>query len=787
MKFIAPFVFILIISFIFFYKVISNGYVPLPADALVGAHVPWTEMKWEEYPTGIPIKNLEITDAFSQFYPWRQLVGDHWRNAKIPLWNHYMFSGAPFLASLHSSSLYPLNILYVLFDDITSWTLLVYLQILLSGIFMFLFLREFALKIAPALFGAIVFSYSGYMISWLEFATGGHAGLWLPFLLWCSLKYTKHRSPLALILIPLAFFCVYTAGDFQVPMYVTITYITFCVYISYKNLRTMVHLLVAFVLGVLLSLPQLLPTLELYLRSVRMGDPYIKEYFFGLMHWGKFTNFIWPDFYGNVVTGNYWGQYGFHEYMGFVGVTTLVILIVQLFIPNKSSYERYFWSVLFVSLLFLFPTPIAFIPYTFHVPGFGTSSASRILFLLGFCSAVIAAFGVQDFHQKIKKAYVSLGILTVISLFVAFVLSYAKFLSIYKISVFTVDETKIQIALKNMIPATIIILTLGLAFLLTTKLKKRQVLPYVLLFFVTVEMLWFSLKNTPFSPREFVFPDTKVTTFLSEASMETPGRVSGGIPLNLFMPYRVASVEGYDSLYPTTNSEWFSLVNSKSLDALSGRYGQVHDYSSNLLPYANVRYIVDYKKNQYGGISEDGNLYPGNTDDTYVSVFADNRISVYENIKSYPRVWVSRNIIKAHTKEDYIDVLVDKSTDPKIILDTELPHLEDIPISYRLSDYTLGYNEITFTLWSSEDGYAFHSNSYDPGWKLFIDNTEKKLYQANYIFQSFPVTSGVHEIKMIYEPDSFKVGINISALSAVFLIGWYSVLKAKSRYKLQNK
>ena len=82
-----PFLVIFFISLIFFYPVLFQKRIPLPTDALVGAHIPWTETVWEGYPAGVPIKNQEITDAISQFYPWRSLAAEFWRVGKVPLWN----------------------------------------------------------------------------------------------------------------------------------------------------------------------------------------------------------------------------------------------------------------------------------------------------------------------------------------------------------------------------------------------------------------------------------------------------------------------------------------------------------------------------------------------------------------------------------------------------------------------------------------------------------------------------------------------------------------------------
>src|SRR4030042_4876397 len=254
-----PLAAILLVSLIFFYPVWLRGRIPLPLDALVGAHTPWVEVEWEGYPAGVPIKNLEITDAISQFYPWRSLVGEFWRNGKYPLWNFYMFNGTPFLATLHSSALYPLNALYLFLSDANAWTSLVYLQILLSVIFMYLFLRENNLNKIPSIFGAVAFSFSGYMISWLEFATGGHAGLWLPFLFFIEKRVFERKKVIYFISIPLIFFFIFTAGVFQVPIYIVITYILYSVYKYFHDnkhsVRGLVYSVLALLLGILISSP----------------------------------------------------------------------------------------------------------------------------------------------------------------------------------------------------------------------------------------------------------------------------------------------------------------------------------------------------------------------------------------------------------------------------------------------------------------------------------------------------------------------------------------------------
>src|SRR3972149_5131834 len=700
---------ILLLDLIFFYPVIFQNKIPLPVDALVGAHVPWTEVKWEGFPAGVPIKNQEITDSISQFFPWRSLVGEFWRAGKPPLWNQYMLSGAPLLASWHSASLYPLNVIYLLFSDTNSWTILIFLQIFLSGVFMYIFLYHLNLSKLASFFGSIAFSFSGYMIAWLEFATGGHAGLWLPLLLFVELQLFETKQIKWLIFSSLVFFFIFTAGDFQVPFYITITYILFGLYLSFRKrsnisrFKNIGLLFSGLFFGLLLSLPQLLPTIELYLKSVRVADPYIKEYFYGIMHWEKIVNFIWPDFFGNVVTRNYWGKFGYHEYLSFVGTVTLAFVIFSFF-RRKGRIENFFWILLFISLVFLFPTPFAFLPYKLSIPALGTSSASRIIFLVDFCLATLGAFGFNKFQETNDKN------------------------------------------------------------ILVT----------------SFELLHFAWKNTPFSNREFVFPTTRIIEFLQK--QQKPFRIAGGIPLNLFMPYQISSAEGYDPLYPARNSEWYSLVNSDSLDALSGRYGLIHRFDSKLIDQANVKYVIDYKKDANKNMSDTGAYEVGIDPEKYKEVYSEGRIKVFENLDVLPRIWITTIYTVAKDNKELMAKLVNKSNPGKHIVLEKKPDivLEDKNVSYELTDFNQKMNKISFNVDVSDDALLFLSESFDQGWTLKIDNSSQEILRANYIFQATPITKGKHFIQFTYRTRSYYFGLIVSFMSVLFLAGFMTFRKRSS-------
>ncbi|OGM72870.1 hypothetical protein A3H21_03010 [Candidatus Woesebacteria bacterium RIFCSPLOWO2_12_FULL_42_8] len=724
----------LLVCFVFYFPVFFQNKVALPVDALVGAHLPWTEVNWPGYPTGVPIKNLEITDAISQFYPWRSLAGEFWRNLTAPLWNPYILNGTPFLATLHSASLYPLNVVYLLFGNIDSWNILVMSQTFLAAIFTYLLLKKLNLDRKACFLGAVAFAFSGYMIAWLEFATGPHAGLWLPLLLYFLLVLKEKKS--ALIPISVIVFFVFSAGDFQVPLYVAAIYFCFSLYISRES-SFLLRSVFAFIVGLLLSAVQLLPTLELFANSIRGDDPYISDYFYGILHWEKIVNFIWPDFFGNVVTGNYWGKFGFHEYMGFVGVVALIFVLFSLF-TRKQKYEKFFVMTLIVTLLFLFPFPTALLPYKLKLPGLSTSSASRLLFVADFCLSVLAAYGLTKWirikKQSLNKIVTTLLILTVVVGVMVIVLAKVQ----------SEQAKNLAVALKNMIPATFVLITV---FVFS---RNKKIGVYLFIFLAVCEMLWYARKNTPFSPRQFVFPQTQTTKFLQENLSEY--RFVSGIPLNLHMPYKLNSPEGYDPIYPRANAQWLSLVNFSNKENLSRRYGIVHYFDSEFLDYAGVKYVLDYRKNQYGAPAEKGDYAKGIETNRYKEVFKEGRLSIFENMNVLPKIWITP---KFEFKDDQL-ILVPQQD-----------------VVFEVTDFKQGLNEMEFNISTNKNGYLFLSETFYPGWRALVDGIEVEIKKADDLFQSVEIQQGNHSVDFQYYPNSFKIGKYLFIFGALLIFLYY--------------
>ena len=74
------------------------------------------------------------------------------------------------------------------------------------------------------------------------------------------------------------------------------------------------------------------------------------------------------------------------------------------------------------------------------------------------------------------------------------------------------------------------------------------------------------------------------------------------------------------------------------------------------------------------------------------------------------------------------------------------------------------------------------SDSYYPGWKAYIDGQETEILPANINSRAVIVPAGNHKIEYVYTPTNIKIGLLVSFLSLVLVIGVFKFLKMKNFY-----
>ena len=71
---------------------------------------------------------------------------------------------------------------------------------------------------------------------------------------------------------------------------------------------------------------------------------------------------------------------------------------------------------------------------------------------------------------------------------------------------------------------------------------------------------------------------------------------------------------------------------------------------------------------------------------------------------------------------------------------------------------------------TSTVGLLFISDTWFPGWKVYVDDEEVEIHLANYAFRAVEIPEGKHTIKFVYQPRSFLDGLRVTMISIIVLI-----------------
>jgi hypothetical protein len=134
-------------------------------------------------------------DDFTQNYPLRAFVGSQIRHGHVPLYDPYIWSGAPLLGGWNAGAAYPLTLLFVVMPATAAWTLNLLATSWVASLGSFAFLRSSRLSPLPSFLGAFSFSFGGAMTAQVV-----HFGLvagvsWIPLALLALLRLSSPPGP----------------------------------------------------------------------------------------------------------------------------------------------------------------------------------------------------------------------------------------------------------------------------------------------------------------------------------------------------------------------------------------------------------------------------------------------------------------------------------------------------------------------------------------------------------------------------------------------------------------
>ncbi len=655
----------------------------------------------------------------------------------MPLWNPYQAGGYPFLASMGSSMFNPFEIILYILPSKYSWDVYMLFRLLFSGFFMYLYMRELKYSVTASLTSAIAYMFSAPMIIHVS-DIHPNPSMLFPMFFFIMEKLYQNQNKMTVIatsiVIALSVFSGFPEHVTMISLIGLAYFLLRCITGKEKFLKSFCNISLAFTLGIFTGLIVIIPFIEfLFLNGWTNHDPET-----GL----KAVN---PDQILYIFIPYFKGL--FYNY--YIGITPFLLIFMAFRRKEDNNIIYYFGILLFLLIGKIFGFPLinllGSLPILnmIHFP-FNTGQ------VLSFITSILAGAGMEHLYSgKIRSAsvYISILICMVITSLPC---------AIYPADIFN-SKVYYHIVIKF-----ILLLSALMTYLFLRHNHKRT----AIIFSVILSIEMFS-----FIPRERLkkldsFPEVPYIKFLKKEQVIHNCRsrvygIQGTLYPNVATAYQIDDLGFYLPLVINNFAKFFhKLVNA---DYFTGDFfpalRQNIDFKNNMLDMLNLEYLLLPRE-----------LYL--EDPRWKQVYAG-EVNIYRNIRVLPRVFTVHRAIFLKTDKETLEFLKQNTENLNkicVIYDEEIKEKPDFsPEGSEALIIRYDTDEVIIDASMKNPGFLVLNDMYYPGWKVFVDNKEEKIYRTNFLFRSVFLKEGNHKVRFIFFPYSYYTG-KIISLAVIYIL-----------------
>jgi hypothetical protein len=731
--------------FVFFYPILTQDAVNTSVDYL-GTLPPW-EYTVANHHAGNP----QLNDLALQIVPWAHQVREGWRSFHAPLWNPFSAAGYPLLASAQSSALSPLRLLGLPLSLAHAMSFEAAMKVLIALTFMFLWCRRRYSELASVC-GAVAFGFSTFVIVWLHFPLITTA-CFVPAVFY-ALDLLAERISYARFVFLAATGAVMLFGGHPETVshtaFFAALYVLWLVLVERVSPRIFLAIGGAAVVTLLLAAPFLAPFAEAVTKSKRYQElegrvetgevPHASPTAMALLVSPRFP----PAGHAEAISG----------FAGILGIAAWIALAVHVLAAKRwRSRELFFVLAALLCLGVILDWPL--VGDAFHLL-FSLAANARVRLLLVLLLAMLTAAAIDLVDRR--------------SLLVGIAGAAALIIAVYV----TMDH---ELGAAAMLPSVaVLVVATGAAVWRTGNPacpgETGLSVPHLALLVAVTFELWSATHDwNPVVSQQWMYPKTPLLRALDEAArtQKTPFRVVGNAAT--FFP-NVSALYGYEDVRahdPMTPGRYVGLLAHVVGYDPTEYFARWPEWEHPLLDYLNVRYVLT----SAGGELPYGfrQIYDG----------PDGRL--FENDEVLPRFFAVPNVVIEFRDAVYAQRLRDLSWKDMALLDelkVEVPQMHDdffkprpanAPVAKAdivratPTDYHL---HVTAPRWS----LVVSSVPWWPGWKVERNGTRVEPIRVNGAFLGFAVPPGELDVRVWYDPWTFRAGAIVAAATLAALVAY---------------
>ncbi len=735
---------------ILFPAVFLRGEMAVPGTILYEVD-PWRQDAPPDYR---PARNNVTLESLTQFVPWYTLTQETLRQGHWPLWNPLQYTGQPLLGNFQSAVLYPLHVLHVFLNVYVAMTIYALVKLWLCGFMAYVCGRGMGFSPGVSRFLSVAWMLSGFNIIWCYWPLPDVTA-WLPLFFLGTEFIVQRRFRRGFFISAVAAVLLLLAGHPE-------TAFAMCLMVGvYFFLRLGLEgrqrgslwqpVAVAgsvWVVALLVCAAQLAPFLEFLANSstfVGRADPEMEKFFIP----GKAFVALWVPRFCGATPDAYFASVRNSNYVSIVYAGIATWVGASLLFCGGPWRKRDGNRAIAVAVASLLSLLLAFglVPPLTGLPLF---SSMRGLYHVTFAMwglPLLAALGIERWTAKPRRLRQLLGSAPALLLIGAVVWG------LYAIDRPVLRMSDAQDYVLEQILVAVLLALLCLIVLALSCLWRRPRLCVALLTILLAGDLLYAARNfLPTAPRDQIFPETELTTFLQNQGH--PVRVSVGstpIATGVLSAYDLEQQWGYDGMFA----------------------GRFMTFSRELHPTAWERVEPLCSIELY--LHTPGTSAP-ETNEAFEYVDTISGVEVHRNRRALPRAFLVGQVRAVAGKEELFETLRSADFNYTRIALTEAPPEEALPCS--TSD-DLGAAVVTE--WDATHACVevvakdrcglVLTDAFFPGWHVRIDGNPAELFPAYYAFRGVVVPEGNHTVEFEYRPWSFRLGMAVSVCTMLIAIG----------------
>lgn len=713
-----------------------------------------------------------------------------------PLWYPYIFSGMPFQASgtYHNPQFTYEGLLVELLPSFIYESLngRATFHLLLGAISMFFLARALALSRTAGFIASVAFMLNGHVIG-TEHINRLACFMHIPLVFFAAFRLFERRRPFYAVLLGGAFGSQLGSYHPQIAYYTALMLGLYAVYTVVADLRgkkegkaillSLGMFAGAVALAVGMAAVMVLPMQEYVAYSARslsvggseVNAPFATSWSFPPI---EMLTFVIPSFAG-FGGQTYWGAMPFTDFPNYLGVT-VVLLAVFALILRRNRMTLFLALLAICALLVAFGRHLPPVSYVMlhYAPFFAKFRAPvMILILVQFACALLAGYGVQalmDLQNRRRKdapepmrIVKPLGIAAGALFMLVLVLTWsgASFQSF-------MSDIYNQADIEG-----------GRATIVSNPDIQTQI--NGIRFSMFFDDLWTMM---------LFFCATAVLIMLFLSRKIGRALFSAGLGALVAVDLLLVATKLVDPQYERGRIEsYYEARNNKIIETLKQDDGlyrilPVDNVSSNEYGYFGISSVGGYHAAKLGIYEEFLNHVGFNSFAVLNMLNTKYLISrqplsgsllapvveadgerLYRNVQALPRAFLVDSVRVVTDKTRIFQEMKSPAFNPAKYAILETPISTPLgPVdasSVEITRYTP--HRIDLTTDTTAPCLLVLSETYYPaGWTATIDGAPAEIYKTNYILRSVVVPAGRHEIRFVFEPRSFTLGLLLSRLSS---------------------